>query len=363
MRLFESLSKLLRTFPATPGLPASEQESGQGRYKPDVLVAIGEDVQLQSGRKEPPFSIAVLGPPEIVDETTMRVPTRITSIISRWTCDTYSSCLAFLYHGPDYTSEHNWTNVDSDNDPYRGVNLVKGGSHEGFIYFRDDSGVPDATIPEQPFTELHYLDETEELIVVDLARAVPVPERIRFEGGDIGTLWNNPPSPGVGKRLSGSFWDFRAAPPRVGIGDTVTVPNFGDYPKPNVSDPMMELTVLGQPETFDERTVRLRLRVAPLLEEGQPYRLMSYPPLTLSTAPDTHGRLHHAWEAVTDSSADDTLTDSFIGLEMRKGQTYEAYAYFRKFPSEEPLPAEPFAILWYGDSTFDFPIFLNTLNE
>ena len=304
----------------------------------------------------------VLGPPETVDERTVRVPTRVTSIISRWTSKTYTVCLASLQSGPDAdASEGHRSNSASDGDAYKDITLIRGGSHEAFLYFTEDSGSGVArSIPEKPFTEMSYIDDTEELLVVDLTREVSVPPRLQFEGGSLGTLWDDPPVQGVGRRLSGSDWNIRPVPPRAGIGNTITVPDYGDYPRPGVRNGMLDLTALGSVEPYDERTVRVPVRITCRVGPEK-HNFLSFPDLSVSTGPDTFGRLRCVWEAVTEYSArDNTFPDSFLGLPIVKGETYEAYAYFRKFLAKETLPPEPFTILWYGERGFEFPILLNS---
>ena len=72
----------------------------QSPSDPDAQAVIGEPVTLQPGWKEPPYAITVLDLPETVDETTVRVPVRITCIIPRWAYDDVGSIMAFLYTAP-----------------------------------------------------------------------------------------------------------------------------------------------------------------------------------------------------------------------------------------------------------------------
>ncbi len=80
--------------------------------EPSTRVSIGEPVQLQTSWKEPPFAVTILGPPEVVDQHTVRVPSRITSIIPKWSYgDIGGNFLAMLYTRSDTDEETiSWDN-------------------------------------------------------------------------------------------------------------------------------------------------------------------------------------------------------------------------------------------------------------
>ena len=143
----------------------------------DAQAVIGEPVTLQPGWKEPPYAITVRDSPETVDETTVRVPVRITGIIPRWAYDDVGSIIAFLHTAAtDDGGPVQWVTEWGDSThplregSFKGVILALGGTHEGFLYFKADDESPRRTVPEQPFVTLEYLDGTETLIKVDLTR-------------------------------------------------------------------------------------------------------------------------------------------------------------------------------------------------
>ena len=218
----------------------------------DHLVT-GESVQLQMDRKQPPFAILVLGPPEAVNDIMLQVPVRVTSIIPRWSYDDvggfYPTLVSSLGQDGDYFS---WTTFHPNlpADSFRGVTLVKGGSHDGHIYFFPDEE-KDKSSQIHQLVKLEFLDITEALVDVDLTRSVPPTERVRFDNGV-------PVTPavirGVGQRLRGSEWSELRDPPTFQMGDTASVDDES-------GEVLYDLTVLDPPEPFGENSVRLRLRI------------------------------------------------------------------------------------------------------
>ena len=157
---------------------------------PDALAVIGEPVTLQPGWKEPPYAITVRDSPETVDETTVRVPVRITGIIPRWAYDDVGSIIAFLHTAlagngcpVQWVTEWGDSAHPLREGSFKGVILGLGGTHEGFLYFKADDESPRRTVPEQPFVTLEYLDGTEALIKVDLTSRIPPTERTAFQDG------------------------------------------------------------------------------------------------------------------------------------------------------------------------------------
>ena len=264
----------------------------QSPSDPDALAVIGEPVTLQPGWKEPPFTITVRDSPETVDETTVRVPVRITGIIPRWAYDDVGSIMAFLQTAAtDDGGPVQWVTEWGDSThplregSFKGVILALGGTHEGFLYFKADDESPRRTVPEQPFVTLEYLDGTEALIKVDLARRATPVERIAFRDG---VPLDNAYDQRIMEKLkeSDSQWAEAAVPPAAMIGDTLDV-----TPDPDIA--WLEMVVLAPPEPVDGNSVRLRVRIAAQVRGEERY---DYFPLQISTGPDINGRVHRLWE-------------------------------------------------------------------
>ena len=329
--------------------------------EPNTRVAIGEPIQLQTSWKEPPFEVTVLGSPEVVDQFTVRVPARITAILPRWSYgDIGGSFLAMLSTRADSDGEAiAWDNNCEHDQRHPGslhegwessVVLVRGGSHEGFLYFQSDDSNWDRSLPDEPFVELHYLDETEQTLVVDLTRSRTIPERNMFVEGGIGTIWDDPPVDGVGVRLRGSQWEDPGVPPIAAIGDTVNVVDT------DVSGgAWFDLTVLEPPSAYDDRTLRIRLRITATDEKGVECRHLDF---QLSSGPDTSGRIHNLWKSESPWNVTSERPDSFTGLTLSQGQTREAFVYFRAPDGRDTSDLDSLTLLWYGLPMFEMPIFL-----
>ena len=331
-------------------------EDERAEAEADAIVAIGEPVALQTDWKEPPFAVTVLGPPEIEDATTLRVPVRITGIVPRWSYDDVGGFIAFLRTAPDENGELAKWNTSARDEyttlppvreaAFKGLTLALGGTHEDFIYFKADDPRGNNEIPDRPFTELHYMDGTETVIFVDLSRSVPVARRPVFENG---ALQRTGPTPDLTERLrrhGSDLWD-EAEPPTTGIGDTVSVTH-------NPGTEWLDLTVLGPPEASGTTTVRLPVRLTARVTGREPYHRDL--PLQLSTGPDAHGRLHHLWEAWSEAAA--TYPDSLDSITLSRGESREGFVYFRPDNDATGLPDEPFTLLWYGPRLLELPIML-----
>lgn len=327
----------------------------------ETHVAVGEAVQLQTDLKEPPFAVMALGEAEAVNETTVRVPIRITAIVPRWSLSSIGGYfLAMLQTEPDEAGDPvSWSNLETSPSPsspdFEEVILVKGGSYETYLYFRADEYNDQSTIPDKPFVELHYVDGTEQIIASDLTRSVPIPERTRFKDGRMGTLWDDPLVDGVGDRLRGGQWGEISIPPRAVTGETVRATTSSNWPEPGRDWPLYDLTVLGEPEVLDGRTLRVPLRITSRHDDLS-LRSLDF---QLSSSPDTFGRIHHLWEYVPLYLEDADLPDSLPDVTLESGQSREAYVYFRGPNDEATLPVETFTLFWYGDYLFELPIMLD----
>ena len=330
---------------------AGESEESRAA-EPETRDAIGEAVQLQTSWKEPPFAITVLGPPEPAGDALVKLPVRIASVLPRWRLSDVGFPGALLETAEaEDGSRLSWDNIEVEprHTFPADLALIKGGSHEGHLLF----GSEGQSLPDRPFTELHFLDETEQIVMVELGRRVRTPERVRFDEGSLGTLWDDPPVDGVSERLRGSQWANTPVSARVRVGETVEVV----APTEQDVEPSYALAVLGLPEAFDERTLRVRLRITSREEELRAKHL----DFQLSPAPDMFGRLEFLWESLPWHEERADLLDSFQGVTLRIGETHEAFVYFR-IPDEAPaLPTESLAVLWYGPRMFELPILLSPI--
>ena len=318
--------------------------------EPETRAAIGEAVQLQTSWKEPPFAVTVLGSPEPAGDALVRLPVRITSVLPRWRLGDIGFPGALLETAEaEDGSRLSWDNigVEPRHTFPADLVLIKGGSHEGHLFF----GSEGQSLPDRPFTELHYLDETEQIVLVELGRRVKTPQRVLFDEGSLGTLWGDPPVDGVSERLIGSQWAKIPVPARVGVAETVeaVAPTEQDV------EPSYALTVLGLPQAFDERTLRVRLRITSREEELRAKHL----DFQLTPSPDRFGRLESLWESLPWHEERADLPDSFQNVILGMGETHEAFVYFHIPDGAPVLPTESFTIFWYGSRMFELPVSLS----
>ncbi len=317
--------------------------------EPETRAAIGESVQLQTSWKEPPFAVTVLGPPECAGEELVKLPVRITSVLTRWRLSDigFPAALLATAEAGD-ASEVSWDNIDLGQRHTfpTDLALVKGGSHEGYFFF----GSEGQSMPDRPFIELRYLDGSEEIVMVELGRRVRTPERVSFDAGSLGTVWDDPPVGGVSERLRGSQWESAPVPARVSVGETVEVVRATGQ----AAEPLYALTVLGLPEAFDENTSRVGLRIMSREDDLHTMHL----DYQMSPAPDRFGRLEFLWESLPWHKAAG-LPDLFQDVTLGIGETHEAFVYFRIPGSAPILPPKALAILWYGPRMFELPILLS----
>lgn len=317
--------------------------------EPETRVAIGEAVQIQTDWKEPPFAVTVLGPPEPAGNSLVRLPVRVGSILPLWRLGdaAFPGMVLETEEGQDDGVAWDNIGVDPRHSFPPDLALVKGGSEEGYVYFRPEDGSPlDGT-----FTELHYLDGTEQIVMVELDRRVQPPERVQFEGGTLGSVWATLPTHGLSERLKGSQWENLPIPTMARVGETVEVfeSNGQGF------EPSYALTVMGAPETFDEKTLRVRLRITSRREELRAIAL----DFQLSPAPDRFGRLQFLLEQPWNQESSE-LPDSFEDVMLGMSETHEAFVYFRDADSGPVPRPETLSLLWYGARTFELPVLLAT---
>lgn len=184
-------------------------------------------MQIQTDWKEPPFAVTVLGPPEPAGDFRVRLPVRLSSVLPLWRLGDVAFPGMVLETEEDQGEGTSWDNI--------GVNprhsfppdlaLVKGGSEDGYVYFRPEGDSPH----DGNFTELHYLDGTEQVVMVELDRQVQAPERVQFGEGTPRTVWYNLPTHRVSERLKGSQWKTCPSLPWQGWGNPWKCPCLMDW--------------------------------------------------------------------------------------------------------------------------------------
>ena len=97
---------------------------------------IGETVQVQGYYEYAPYAVTVLGEPEIVDESSARVPARFTSIVERWAFESYFYVSGYMALPDGNQGMQLWEtdSCEGDSAP-ESVELVKGGWFDGYICF------------------------------------------------------------------------------------------------------------------------------------------------------------------------------------------------------------------------------------
>ncbi len=315
-----------------------------GLYDGGANYRVGDAIQLAPDVKEPEFGIVVLGPPEVVDSTTIRVPVRFTSILPLWAKRDVAGdpVLAFLVtqNGTDEDGPH-WisTKVTYGDGSSEELALVKGGSQDGYIYFEPDPDMgppPTGPINVDDFVTMDLMDASEELLEVHLAHRTSPPERAQFRDG---APLNPEVIEGIGPRLQRAGADVRMDPPVRGLGDPMPIATRED-------NPLETLTALGPPEIFGDDLMRLRLRITN--SYGEPL-VVPATSLRLGTAPDSHGRVHHLWDAIGTwqiESMELDLPEAFPDEQLETGATREGYVYFGAGDGGDALPDEPFVTLW-----------------
>lgn len=327
----------------------------------ETHLAVGEAVLLQDDWKEPPFAATVLGPPEPVDETTVKVPMRLTSVLPAWSYPSYGWHGLLLRTAPDAGGEEkNWAPLsledrrarqDGWNDPFSDVILFQAGTHEGYVYFGPDAYEDDEPAWDEPFVTLQFFDGSEEMILVDLNRSVTPAPRARFDG----CRPDNPALPDNvlnALKEGDGFWSNLPDPTPALLGDTVSIVEEDGAP------PFLDLIALGVPESGDGISLRVPVRVAARLDSGpRDYYVDAW----LSTAPDSFGRIHHVATTLDRFSNSPTPGDSLDLKGMVMGEVREGFLYFARddHQGDTEMPDEPFTILWYGPDRLELPMDLS----
>ena len=286
--------------------------------------------------QDPPYAITVLGEPEIIDETTLRVPTRFTSVVERWLFESYYLTFAYLALPDGQGGMQVWQQETCEyENTSESVELVKGGWFDGYICFvpeDDEYGQYEwGETPTRPDSWLEYSYYSEESdpkpLVIDLTRTVEAVEPVRFDNGV-----PNGPVQGIDPRVTHIEWWEEEAWPSGGIDDPVTVSDYLGIPE-------FEVTVLSEPEIYDSTTVRLRFNLKSIfLDELDIHR----PWFELTTAPDAQGRLGERRWTTTEDESGSPLPDSFHDVTLTYNESHEGWAYFTapegETVSEDDLP-------------------------
>ncbi len=325
---------------------ASESDAGEGQF-----VVIGEPVVLQTSWKEPPFAVTVLDCPERVDLERVRVPVRYTGIIHRWSHSSVGAHTAFLYTTENAAGERVAWESEYENpwgSDFEEFVLIEGGTYDRHIYFRAREGEEQRTVPRRRFVELHWLDDSETEIVVDMSKRVEPANRIRFHSG-VPERRLDKSAFDAWLRNLGSQWAGLGEAPDAGIGDVLKLAPSGDG--------RWDLTVLGPPERVTDEIVRLPVRVVSRFRDARPF-IESM--LQIGTTPDEFGVIRHLWEPRDFEGEGGMPDDCLHRVEVKQNAVREGAVYFSppRHGKPEELPAEPFTTLWYGVNYMEMPVSL-----
>ena len=322
--------------------------------QPDVQASIGEPVVLQTSWKEPPFAITVLGKPERIadDRQRVRMPVRYTGIIHRWSQRSASSFFATIYTSENEDGERiEWVSEPpTERDPaLEDVVLVEGGSYDGYIYFTAGEEEEQRTAPRRRFVALHWYDDSETEIVVDLRKSVAPSERIRFRDGMSEQRLDKRPFDAWLRGL-GSQWADLGDAPVAGIGDVVRLAATLD------ASEWWDVTVVGAPESAAAAgLIQLPLRVT---SKYRGTRRFDDDLLQIGTAPDEFGAIQHLWEPHDFGRAGGAPDDCLHGVELKRNESREGAVYFSPPMNGQgkALPSAPFTTLWYGINYLEMPV-------
>ncbi len=280
------------------------------------IAYVGEPVRVQFDYEEQPYDLTVLAPPEQADDTTVRLPVRVTAItdILDFAYVTY-----FAHLETEADAEGNrtqWWGEPCEPGVTTNLTLVRGGSIEDSICFSADPyAAEEQPIPDEPFVRFTSFEGEESVRVVDLTRSTPAAERRTFEPGSV------------------------LAEGAAGVGDEITALACWLF------TPYMGLTVLHPGEVLNEATVRVRVRVMSL--QSEPLDLAYL--FEVAVRLERYGRIHR-WTPVMDADGPLATPDNIAGVTLMEGETAEGYIYFEAPPSQPTrLTAPPNALLYWSE--------------
>ena len=323
---------------------------------PEVLRVglAGEPMQVQQRWNEAPYAVTVLGQPEQVNELMIRLPVRYTSIVGKWSYASATRVPARLALTAANGEQSHWEGGGvCPGEPAPIGQYVKGGWVETHIcFFRvhepESEPVGDINWPESWIEfDADWLGSNlvERPVVIDLTQHTPITPPVRFENG-------RPIDPvlGIDERLRYISWPIPDEVPLRGFGDPVVVWGSSYWNS-------RETAALSGVEAFSPDMVRLR---ASITNEGLLFGTADRTGVVLTGFPDENGRIRDVWQAVYEDESDSALPDSFAGVDIERGESHEAYMYFRA-PEGFIVPTDPMdAILWVPDINGDYtPIYLD----
>ena len=284
---------------------------------------IGETVQHQYLVQDPPYAITVLGEPEIIDETTLRVPTRFTSVVERWDYKPYLYLTSAYLVLPDANGSKQvweWTLCGRESVTIS-VTLVKGGWLDGFLCFRPEDNLSyqyewdeERGRPDSWLRLIYYGGESDSHpLLIDLTQSAEFADPVRFEGGV-----SDGPVKEIDPRVYHIHWLEEEAWPNGTIGDPIAVSDSGEMLR-------FEVTVLSEPEVYNSTTVRFRIAFTYSYPDTLDIHLPSF---ELTGPPDEQGRLREIWSSLTEDESGSPLPDGFHDITLADDESHEGWAYF-----------------------------------
>ncbi len=313
----------------------------------------GEPVQIQYRYFEAPYAVTVLGEPQQAGEGMLRLPVRYTSIVGKWSYESATFVPTRMGFSDTNGELSFWKGVDCPQDAERDGHFAKGGWIDTHICFapaetpevqwEDGLQRPDSWIE----FNVDWLGGSplERPVYIDLTQQAALAPPARFENG-----LPTGPVDGIDERLGFISWPIPDEVPLREYGDPVVV--WGAYYSNS-----RETAALSGVEAFSPDMVRLR---ASITNKGLLFGTADRTGVVLTGFPDENGRIHDVWRAVYEDESGSALPDSFAGVDIERGESHEAYLYFRA-PDGVTVPSDSMdAILWVPDINGDYtPIYLD----
>ena len=313
----------------------------------------GEPAQVQGGYREAPYAVTILGQPEQVNELMLRLPVRYASIVGKWSFDSATQVPARLALLEVGGSRSYWAGGECPGEHARTGQYVRGGWVDSHICFSpavepESEPVGNIGWPESWIEfDVDWLggDQLERPVVIDLTQRTPIAPPARFENGQ-----PIDPVDGIDERLRFIRWPISDDVPLRGYGDPVVV--WGAYYWNS-----RETAALSGVEVFSSTIVRFR---ASITNKGLLFGTADRTGVVLTAFPDQNGRIPGVWSAIYEDDTGAPLADSFVGVDIERDESHEAYMYFRA-PESSIAPTDGMpAILWVPDINGDYtPIYLD----
>ena len=322
---------------------------------PEILrVGIaGEPVQVQHHYSEAPYAVTILGQPEPVGETILRLPVRYTSIVGRWPYEWATLVQSRMALTGDDGELSFWQGVPCAAEVEQSGQIVKGGWIDSHICFAP-AEEPEALWEdglERPESWVEFnvgwllSDPLERPVYIDLTQQVTPAPPAQFENGrPLSTV------AGIDERLRFISWPSPDDVPLRSYGDPVEV--FGAYHWNS-----FKTIAISEVETVDSTMVRVRVSLA---NDGLLFSTADKTGIELTGLPNSHGFIDTVWRTTYTDNSGTLFPDSFRDVEIERGESFEAYMYFRA-PEGVIAPVDGMsAILWAPDINGDYtPIYLD----